>query len=156
MNSITRDVVRRGTATRALELKRQDLSGKTGTTNDQHDAWFYGYNPAVVAVSWVGFDDFRGLGTNEVGGRAALPMWIDYMRVALADVPESILAEPAGLVTARIDPTTGKLASADNPNAIFEVFRTGHVPPAADQTGDSANKLPGPQGPQTPAPQQLF
>ncbi len=155
MNSITRDVVRRGTATRALELKRNDLSGKTGTTNDQHDAWFYGYNPAVVAVTWVGFDNFRGLGTNEVGGRAALPMWIDYMRVALADVPQSILVEPPGLVTARIDPTTGKLASADNPNAIFEVFRAGHVPPAAE-AGDNGMKLPGPQGPQTPAPQQLF
>lgn len=155
MNSITRDVVRRGTATRALELKRQDLSGKTGTTNDQHDAWFFGYNPAIVAVTWVGFDDFRGLGTNEVGGRAALPMWIDYMRGALADVPQSILVEPPGLVTARIDPTTGKLASADNPNAIFEVFRAGHVPPAA-QSEDNGIKLPGPQGPQTPAPQQLF
>ena len=127
-NSMTRDVIRRGTGVRARSLGREDLSGKTGTTNDQHDAWFFGYNASVVAVSWVGFDDFRGLGMNEVGGRAALPMWIDYMRVVLAGVPESSLAQPPGLVTARIDPATGRLASADNPNAIFEVFRSGNAP----------------------------
>jgi penicillin-binding protein 1A len=136
MNSMTRDVIKRGTATRALELKRQDLAGKTGTTNDQHDAWFFGYNPSVVAVSWVGFDDFRGLGSNEVGGRAALPMWIEYMRVVLADQPEIIHEQPPGVVTARIDPATGKLASADNPDAIFEVFLSKHTPvaPAEDTT----------------------
>lgn len=154
MNSITRDVVKRGTATRALELKRQDLSGKTGTTNDQHDAWFFGYNSSVVAVSWVGFDDFGGLGINEVGGRAALPMWIDYMRVALADVPESILIEPAGLVTARIDPATGELASADNPDAIFEVFRATNVP-GAQSDASTANTFEN-AGPDVQTPEHLF
>ncbi len=154
MNSITRDVVKRGTATRALELKRQDLSGKTGTTNDQHDAWFFGYNPSVVAVSWVGFDDSGGLGINEVGGRAALPMWIDYMRVALANVPESILVEPAGLVTARIDPATGELASADNADAIFEVFRAGNVPTA--QSDASTTNTFEHTGADVQTPQQLF
>jgi len=153
MNSITRDVIKRGTATRALELKRQDLSGKTGTTNDQHDAWFFGYNPSIVGVAWVGFDDFRGLGVNEVGGRAALPMWIDYMHVALADIPESSLVEPPGVVTARIDPTTGELASADNPNAIFEVFRANNVPkgPGGDNTDKNYNSAPA-----NTAPAQLF
>lgn len=154
MNSITRDVVRRGTATRALELKRQDLAGKTGTTNDQHDAWFFGYNPSVVAVAWVGFDDFHGLGTNEVGGRAALPMWIDYMRVALDGIPESVLVEPPGLVTARIDPATGKLASADNPDAIFEVFRANNVP--TGQEGPEGQNPFQPRGPEVHTPQQLF
>lgn len=154
MNTITRDVVKRGTATRALELKRQDLSGKTGTTNDQHDAWFFGYNPSVVAVAWVGFDDFHGLGTNEVGGRAALPMWIDYMRVALEGIPESILVEPPGVVTARIDPTTGKLASADNPQALFEVFRTGDIPALQSRDTDQ-NKFEY-TGPDTTTTQQLF
>ena len=154
MNSITRDVVKRGTATRALELKRQDLSGKTGTTNDQHDAWFFGYNSSVVAVSWVGFDNFTGLGINEVGGRAALPMWIDYMRVALADVPESTLVEPAGIVTARIDPATGELASADNPDAIFEVFRAKNVP-AAQSNANTENPFEY-SGSDNQTPQQLF
>ena len=128
MNSITRDVIRRGTGRRALVLNRSDISGKTGTTNDQHDAWFYGYNSAVVAVAWVGFDNFTELGRNEVGGKAALPIWIEYMQTALADIPEYIPEQPSGTVTAKIDPTTGQLANADNPDAIFEVFRSKYVP----------------------------
>lgn len=153
MNSMTRDVIKRGTATRALVLKRQDLAGKTGTTNDQHDAWFFGYNPSVVAVSWVGFDDFRGLGINEVGGRAALPMWIDYMRVVLANVPEKIPEQPPGLVTARIDPATGKLARADNPDAIFEVFLSKFAP-ASVQDETTVNTHRNERVDETP--QQLF
>jgi len=128
MNSITRDVIRRGTGRRALILNRKDLSGKTGTTNDQHDAWFFGFSPHIVAVSWVGFDDFRELGRNEVGGMAALPMWIDYMKVVLPDIQESNVVQPPGLASVRIDPATGMLASADNPNAIFEVFRSEMTP----------------------------
>jgi len=154
INSITRDVIKRGTGTRALSLNRQDLAGKTGTTNDQHDAWFFGYNAAVVTVSWVGFDSFRGLGTNEVGGRAALPMWIDYMRVALAGVPESSLAQPPGLMTARIDPVTGMSASANNPNAIFEYFRADNVP-AAVSGGRTVNTLEGDRRDEL-LPQTLF
>ena len=154
MNSITRDVIRRGTGTRARVLGRSDLSGKTGTTNDQHDAWFFGYNPSIVAVTWVGFDDFRELGRNEVGGRAALPMWIDYMRVVLSDIPEVTLQQPPGLVTARIDRKTGKLASTDNPNAIFEVFRSGNAPSSIEESS-----TPGPfEGAtdETIPPLQLF
>ncbi len=128
MNTITRDVIRRGTGVRARVLNRNDLSGKTGTTNDQHDAWFFGYNPNIVGVAWVGFDDFRPMGRSEVGGRAALPMWIDYMRVVLKDIPEISQMQPPGLVTARIDPDTGQLASTDNPHAIFEVFRAENAP----------------------------
>ncbi len=128
MNSIMRDVVLHGTARRALELNRKDLSGKTGTTNDQRDAWFSGFNSEVVAISWVGFDKFTPLGGPETGSRAALPIWIDYMRVALEGMPESILERPAGLVFARIDPNTGKLASPDSQNAVFEVFSSKHAP----------------------------
>ncbi len=137
MNSITRDVIRRGTGTRALILNRMDIGGKTGTTNDQKDAWFFGYNPSVVAVAWVGFDDFRELGRIEVGGRAALPMWIDYMQVVLTDIPEKPIVKPPGLITARIDPETGKLASTNNPDAVFEVFRARNVPTEVEeeQTG---------------------
>ena len=133
MNSMTRDVIKKGTGRGALVLKRDDVSGKTGTTNDQRDAWFAGYNPYIVAVTWVGFDNFQPLGNYETGARAALPMWIKYMRVALQGVPETILERPPGLVMARIDPETGQLASPENPDAIFEVFRSRYAPKKTEQ-----------------------
>ncbi len=98
MDSMLQDVIRRGTGTRALALKRSDLAGKTGTTNDYVDAWFAGYNPDVVAVSWIGYDQPRNLGRGETGGSAALPMWVSYMRTALKDMPERELERPDGLV----------------------------------------------------------
>ena len=128
MNSITRDVIKHGTGRRALVLKRQDMSGKTGTTNDQRDAWFYGYNANIVGVAWVGFDKFQPLGSRETGARAALPIWVEYMKTALEDLPESILPEPTGLVYARINKTTGKLARPDDQDTMFEVFRTEYAP----------------------------
>ena len=103
MDSIMKDVVRRGTATKALALKRGDLAGKTGTTNEYVDAWFCGYQPTVVAVAWIGFDQPRKLGSGETGGAAALPMWINYMRKALDGVPETYPTAPAGLI--RVQPT---------------------------------------------------
>ncbi len=132
MNSITRDVIKQGTGRRALELKRRDLSGKTGTTNEQKDAWFYGYNTDIVGVAWVGFDDFQPLGRGETGARVALPIWIEYMKVVLRDTPDKLPPEPAGLVYARINKTTGRLAKADDPDTMFEVFRAEHAPTAAD------------------------
>jgi len=137
MNSITRDVIKHGTGRRALELQRSDLSGKTGTTNDQHDAWFSGFNSNIVTVSWVGFDKFRPLGTRETGGRAALPMWIDYMRAALKDIPQSLMQRPKGLITVRIDANTGGAANADNPDAIFEIFRLENAPKSLDKKKQS-------------------
>ena len=137
MNSITRDVIKHGTGRRALELQRSDLSGKTGTTNDQHDAWFSGFNSNIVTVSWVGFDKFRPLGTRETGGRAALPMWIDYMRAALKDMPQSLMQRPKGLITVRIDANTGGAANADNPDAIFEIFRLENTPKSLDKKKQS-------------------
>ena len=128
MNTITRDVIKYGTGRRALELQRNDLSGKTGTTNDQHDAWFAGFNSNIATVSWVGFDKFKPLGTRETGGRAALPMWIDYMREALKGIPDSIIQRPKGLITVRIDSETGEATNADNPDAIFEIFRLKNAP----------------------------
>ncbi|MCU0936403.1 MAG: PBP1A family penicillin-binding protein [Gammaproteobacteria bacterium] len=94
MYSMLGDVVRRGTARSALSLKRKDLAGKTGTTNDFQDAWFAGFNRALVAVAWVGFDQLQPLGQGETGGKAALPMWIDFMRAALAGVPDELPAQP--------------------------------------------------------------
>ncbi|MBL8443692.1 MAG: penicillin-binding protein 1A [Zoogloeaceae bacterium] len=101
IDSMLQDVVRRGTATRAKTLGRNDLAGKTGTTNDYVDAWFAGYNPDIVAVSWMGYDQPQNLGKGETGGRAALPIWIDYMREALKDLPQRERKRPAGLVSHR-------------------------------------------------------
>jgi penicillin-binding protein 1A len=98
MESMMQDVIRRGTATRALALNRSDLAGKTGTTNDYLDAWFCGFNPELVAVSWIGFDQPRNLGKGETGGAAALPIWINYMRVALNGKPEVHREMPEGLL----------------------------------------------------------
>ena len=134
MNSLLRDVIKHGTGRRALQLNRTDLAGKTGTTNDQHDAWFSGFNSKVVTISWVGFDKFKPLGSRETGGRAALPMWIDYMKVALQDMPESIMKRPEGLVNVRIDPDTGELANANDPDAKFEVFRIENAPKSKTET----------------------
>ena len=104
MTSMMRDVIRRGTGRKARVLGRNDIAGKTGTTNDQRDAWFAGFNPEVVTVAWVGFDDTHPLGNAETGGRAALPMWIDFMRAALQGLPDHSFEQPPGLVTVRIDP----------------------------------------------------
>jgi penicillin-binding protein 1A len=98
MDSLLRDVVRKGTATSALRLKRTDLAGKTGTTNDSHDAWFAGYQPKVAAVAWVGFDQPRKLGDRETGGGLALPIWIGYMATALKGVPDRPAVPPNGVV----------------------------------------------------------
>ena len=126
--SMLRDVIRRGTGRRALKLGRKDLAGKTGTTNDQRDTWFSGYNHAVVATAWVGFDSMEKLGSRETGGRAALPMWIDFMRVALDGVDEKPLTTPPGLVTLRIDPKSGKAVGSDFEGAIFETFPQNNLP----------------------------
>ncbi len=128
MTSMLRDVIRHGTGKRALQLKRNDLAGKTGTTNDQQDAWFSGYNADVATITWVGFDQVRSLGNRETGGRAALPMWIYYMDEALKGTPEKPLERPPGLVTVRIDPENGLLAESNHPGAIFETFRSEYAP----------------------------
>ncbi|MGI9228780.1 MAG: penicillin-binding protein 1A [Gammaproteobacteria bacterium] len=128
MHSLLRDVIKRGTGVRAYrELGREDLAGKTGTTNDQRDAWFAGFNTKVVAIAWVGFDRFQALGNNEVGGKAALPMWIEYMRVALKGIPHSVMERPAGLVNIRIDPKAGCKTHSTDPGTVFEVFKPEHL-----------------------------
>ena len=99
MDSLLRDVVRYGTAAKAASLKRADVAGKTGTTNDTHDAWFAGYGGGLVAVGWVGFDQPRPLGERETGGGLALPIWINFMASALKDRPELLAEAPAGVVT---------------------------------------------------------
>ncbi|PLW69109.1 penicillin-binding protein 1A [Pseudohalioglobus lutimaris] len=129
LNSILQDVITRGTGRRALVLERTDLAGKTGTTNGPMDAWFSGYNSDLVTTTWVGFDNYTPLGRREFGGTAALPIWINYMREALKDSPDRQRPIPPGVVNVRIDPETGALADSSQSNAIFEYFRTEHVPP---------------------------
>lgn len=128
MRSIMREVVQRGTATRAKVLGRQDIAGKTGTTNDLFDAWFTGFTSQIVATAWIGYDEQQSLGPRESGGVAALPMWIDYMRVALDGVPEDKLYQPDGIVTGKIDRKTGKLATPGAKNSFFEFFREENLP----------------------------
>lgn len=126
--SMMKDVVKRGTGKQAMQLHRNDLAGKTGTTNDQRDTWFAGFNPDVATVAWLGFDNSQPLGDGESGARAALPMWINYMAKALEGVPERDMDPPPGLVSVKIDPLTGQLAGSENRNAIFEIFRADALP----------------------------
>ena len=128
MRSIMREVIQRGTATRAKVLGRSDIAGKTGTTNDLFDAWFTGFNSSLVATAWIGYDEQRSLGPKESGGVAALPMWVDYMRVALDGIEEDREYQPEGIATARIDRKTGKLASPGARNSYFEFFRAEKIP----------------------------
>jgi penicillin-binding protein 1A len=141
MTSMMQDVIKRGTARRAMELGRKDLAGKTGTTNDQRDAWFCGYNTALVTTVWVGFDRVQPLGNGETGGRAALPIWIDYMREALKDVPEAVLPQPSGLVTVRIDPKTGLRLPSGQGGGMFEVFSPDHVPEQYSESAGTSRHL---------------
>jgi penicillin-binding protein 1A len=99
MDSMMQDVTRYGTAASAAKLGRRDLAGKTGTTNDFVDAWFCGYQPSLVGVSWIGFDQPRTLGKNQTGGRIALPIWMDYMSKTLKTIPEMGREIPEGVVT---------------------------------------------------------
>ena len=121
MDSILQDVIRRGTGVRAKALERADLAGKTGTTNGPTDLWFAGYHPSLVAVSWVGFDNNRSAGGRETGASAALPIWIDFMREALADVPHAKRSLPDGLVTVRLGQPAGR-------EPVFEIFKQERAP----------------------------
>lgn len=126
ITSALRDVIQLGTAKLAKNLGRSDLAGKTGTTQNQVDAWFAGYNPDLVAVTWVGFDQPQSL--HEFGSRAALPMWMQFIENALRGKPNHPFEQPTGIVSVRIDPATGKRASSTDPNAIFESFMLPYIP----------------------------
>lgn len=130
IQDMMRDVIRRGTGRRALQLGRSDLSGKTGTSNDRRDAWFAGFNAGMSSIVWVGYDDDRPLGPREEGSRTALPIWIDFARNALKGVEERQMPVPEGIVTVRISKSTGCPAntSTDFADVMFESFRVGNVP----------------------------
>ncbi|MBV2089871.1 MAG: penicillin-binding protein 1A [Candidatus Thiodiazotropha sp. (ex Ctena orbiculata)] len=128
MHSMLRDVIQLGTARKARAIGRKDIAGKTGTTNDQKDAWFNGFNHYLVTTTWIGFDDVSPLGRGEVGGRAALPAWIDFMQVALNGIKEKSPDMPPGMLTMRIDSESGEPVNVGHPNAIFEVFEVDKAP----------------------------
>jgi len=142
VDSILRDVVQKGTGRRALTLGRDDIAGKTGTTNGPRDAWFSGYNQDMVATAWVGFDDNSLLGSGEFGGTAALPIWIEFMETALEGKEEKYFDQPPGLVIARVDPETGQRAQPSDTNAIFEFFLRENTPTALEESGPSGNSQP--------------
>ena len=130
MHSMLRDVVERGTGRRARALGRPDIAGKTGTTDDATDTWFNGYHPNLSVSVWVGFADSRPLGEAEYGSNTPLPIWIDFMRVALADEPVVQRPMPAGVVSVKMSHGSGRPA-ADDPDAVFEYFFAENLPPAA-------------------------
>ncbi|MCA0404214.1 MAG: penicillin-binding protein 1A [Proteobacteria bacterium] len=130
MNSALKGVIQQGTARAALSLNRKDLAGKTGTTNDQVDAWFAGYNSNIVATTWVGFDNPQSL--HEYAAGLALPLWINFMKTALANTSEQEMKQPQNVVAVRIDPTTGLLAKNNQNNAIVEYFKEQDIPSNED------------------------
>ncbi|HAT8180285.1 TPA: PBP1A family penicillin-binding protein [Legionella pneumophila] len=132
MNTALRDVIQHGTGRAARVLNRQDIAGKTGTTNDQVDAWFAGFNPNLVVTTWIGFDNPKSL--HEYAANLALPLWIDFMKVALKDKPEAELKQPENVITVRIDPVSGLLAKPNQENGIIEYFRENEVPSEEDQS----------------------
>lgn len=132
MNTALRDVIQQGTGRAAKVLNRQDIAGKTGTTNDQVDAWFSGFNPELVVTTWVGYDTPMSL--HEYAAGLALPVWINFMKTALKNRPEVSLTQPENVVAVNIDPNTGSLAKANQSNAIVEYFREQDVPTETEGT----------------------
>jgi penicillin-binding protein 1A len=130
IQDMMRDVVRRGTGRRAMQLGRRDLSGKTGTSNDRRDAWFAGFNSVMASITWVGYDNYDSLGAGEEGSRTALPIWIQFARAALQGVADGQMPMPEGIVKVRISRSTGCPADSRTPvsDVMFESFRVGHIP----------------------------
>ena len=127
MTSLLKEVVKTGTARKAKILKREDIAGKTGTTNELVDAWFAGFNPNIVTITWMGFDQPRSLGKHESGSRAALPIWIDYMKPLISEYPNKILETPEGIIPLKINPKNGMLAK-EGEDGIYEYFYDEFLP----------------------------
>jgi penicillin-binding protein 1A len=143
MTTMLRDVVNYGTATRALSLGRRDLAGKTGTTNENVDAWFCGFNASVVGIAWIGHDQPKPLGANETGAQAALPMWIAYMQKTLKGAPEKPLTPPDGVVSVRINAESGL---RDDAGTVSEWFYVENMP--RHREGDALSPPAGGRSPQ--------
>jgi penicillin-binding protein 1A len=150
LSDMMADVIKHGTGMGARVLNRDDIAGKTGTTNEQHDAWFNGFNGALVTTVWTGFDQDRSLGAGEEGAHAALPTWVYFMHEALAGTARHGVPVPDGIVSVRISPESGLLASSDNPNGIMEKFIEGNLPKTEVYEG------PNNQNPMTDGDKPLF
>ncbi len=133
------DVIKRGTGQRARTLNRDDIAGKTGTTSEFHDAWFNGFNGDIVTTVWTGFDQDRSLGEGEQGARVSVPTWTYFMKQALEGTARHGAPIPEGIVSVRISPKTGLLASSDDPNGIMEKFIEGNLPKAELYEGQNPN-----------------
>lgn len=160
-----RGVIENGTGRKALVLERKDISGKTGTTNDNMDAWFAGFNRDFSVVTWIGFDNPRD--THEQGSIGALPIWIDFMKTALKGKPERFLPQPPNIVFVHIDPRSGRTTSSKNPNAIIEMFAEHTVPKGqasrsleALVSGSTTKNVPEdisePEEPQQPTDSEIY
>ena len=141
MTSIMQDVVNYGSGRKAKALKRQDIAGKTGTTNDQKDAWFTGFNPNVVTTVWTGFDQPSTLGRSEVGGRASLPTWMDFMQAALEPYPNVPFMQPPGIITLSIDKDTGQALPLDDESGMLEIFREELAPEVPIRTREKIDSV---------------
>lgn len=128
MDSMLKDVITKGTGSKAATVNRKDIAGKTGTTNNFVDAWFVGYAPALSTAVWVGFDQPKTLGAREYGGEVALPIWANFMRQALQGVPETELPMPDNITSARINRKTGYRTNSTGPGTITEFFPSELVP----------------------------
>lgn len=126
INSMLMDAIKTGTGQQALQLKRGDIAGKTGTSSDNFDAWYCGFTPNLVTITWMGFDQPKSI--HEYAATTALPMWIDFMGQALKELPEQYLPMPDGLISVRIDPASGLLADSKQTNSLFELFVSGTEP----------------------------
>jgi penicillin-binding protein 1A len=140
LNSMLHDVIDYGTGVRARRLGRADLSGKTGTTNDERDAWFVGFNRSLLATAWLGFDQPQSLGNGETGARAALPVWMDFMSPLLTSIPINPLPIPEGLVSVRVDRRTGQRTSDNGPDSYFEWFSADRLPANAEAASPSPSQ----------------
>jgi penicillin-binding protein 1A len=136
IDSMLKDVVRSGTAVKAMALKRTDLAGKTGTTNDSIDAWFAGYQAHLVGIAWMGYDKPKNLGNKETGGGLSLPIWVGFMQKALKNEPIAERAVPGGLVM-----VNGEYYYAENPpGAGVQSLDVGAQPAPAEQKAHDAVK----------------
>jgi len=140
VNSILQDVVNRGTGFRVKQLQRDDLSGKTGTTNDSKDSWFVGFNTAYITTVWVGFDQPKSLGNNEFGANLALPIWFECMSKVLKDFPSHKLQKPSGIVSLAVNYETGELANWGDFDSYVEHFKQGFTPQIKANSANQYNE----------------
>jgi penicillin-binding protein 1A len=142
MVNMMQDVVKHGTAIRAMQLGRQDLAGKTGTTNDTIDAWFCGFHPTVAGISWIGYDQPRSLGDRETGGGAALPIWMSYMEKILKDVPAAVYTMPDNMVAIHINEEGYRDDNSPRVEYFYqENVPSEHAPPAPSEETKPADTV---------------